>query len=149
MQPWYLKIGLFLSFLKTSFIIWISLTYKNANFRDVSWKFVITIFVKMMFWLWTKLSSEEYIKIDTMSASDQISNMPFLRNEFSKIFQDLFTMTLFTKMTHIYDQTKNNKLKLKTWIWRWWYFEIWVPSDSLGVNISNFLLTDDLSVPDF
>ena len=49
-----------------------------------------------------------------MSASDQNSNMPFLRNEFSKIFEDLFTMTLFSKMTQIYDQTKNYKSKLKT-----------------------------------
>ena len=38
-----------------------------------------------------------------MSASDQNSNMPFLRNEFSKVFEDLFTMTLFRKMAHIYD----------------------------------------------
>ena len=37
--------------------------------------------------------------------------MPFLRNEFSKNFEDLFTMTLFAKMTHIYDQTKDKKLK--------------------------------------
>ena len=42
--------------------------------------------------------------------------MPFLRNEFLKIFEDLFTMTLFTKITHIYDQTKNEKLKLKAQI---------------------------------
>ena len=35
-----------------------------------------------------------------MSASDQNSNMPFLRNEFLKIFEDVFMMTLFTKMTH-------------------------------------------------
>ena len=46
-----------------------------------------------------------------MSASDQIFNVPFLRNEFSKIFEDFFTMTLFTKMTHIYDQTKKLKLQ--------------------------------------
>ena len=45
--------------------------------------------------------------METMSASDQNSTMPFLRNEFSKIFEEIFTMTLFTKMTHIYDQTKN------------------------------------------
>ena len=37
----------------------------------------------------------------------QSSNMPLLRNEFLKIFEDLFTMTLFTKTTQIYDQTKN------------------------------------------
>ena len=30
--------------------------------------------------------------------------MPFLRNEFSKIFEDI-SMTLFTKMTNINDQT--------------------------------------------
>ena len=32
--------------------------------------------------------------------------MPFLRIEFPKIFEDLFTMTSFTEMTYIYDQTK-------------------------------------------
>ena len=31
--------------------------------------------------------------------------MPFLSNEFLKVFEDFFTMTLFAKMTHIYDQT--------------------------------------------
>ena len=29
---------------------------------------------------------------------DQNSNMPFLRNEFSKIFEDIFTMMYFTEM---------------------------------------------------
>ena len=53
------------------------------------------------------LSFEEYIKMETMGASDQNANIPFLRNEFLKVFEDLFTMTLFTKMTHIYGQTKN------------------------------------------
>ena len=46
-----------------------------------------------------------------MSASDQSSNMPFFRNEFSKIFEDFFTMTLFKMITHIYDLTANLKLK--------------------------------------
>ena len=41
-----------------------------------------------------------------MSASDQNSNMPFLRNEISKIFEDLLTMSYFTKMTLIYGRTK-------------------------------------------
>ena len=102
-QPWYFKIGLFLSFLQTSFIILISLKKKNAYFCNLMWKFVITIFLKIIFWLWISLSFEEYIKIETMRASDQNSSMPFLRNELLKIFEDLFTMTLFTKMTHIYD----------------------------------------------
>ena len=31
--------------------------------------------------------------------------MPFLRNEFSKIFEKLFTMTLFSEMTQISDPT--------------------------------------------
>ena len=30
--------------------------------------------------------------------------MPFLRNEFSKIFEDFYTVTKFTKMTQISDQ---------------------------------------------
>ena len=38
--------------------------------------------------------------------------MRFLRNEFSKVIGDLFTMTLFRIMTHIYDQTKIYKLKV-------------------------------------
>ena len=33
--------------------------------------------------------------------------MPFLSNEFSKIFEYLFQMLKFTEMTHIYDQKKN------------------------------------------
>ena len=33
-----------------------------------------------------------------MSASDQNYEVSFLRNEFSNIFDDLFTMTFFTKM---------------------------------------------------
>ena len=46
------------------------------------------------------------MKTVTMSASDQNSNMTFLRNDFFFIFEDLFTTTLLTKMTHINDQTK-------------------------------------------
>ena len=48
-----------------------------------------------------------------MSAFDQNSNMPFLRNEFSKIFEELFTITLFSKMKIIYDQTKINMFARK------------------------------------
>ena len=47
------------------------------------------------------------IKPEAISASDQNSNMPFLRNEFPKLFEDLFAKTLFTKINHFYDQTKN------------------------------------------
>ena len=46
-----------------------------------------------------------------MSGQNENLNMPF--NTFFKIFQGLFTMTLLTKMDHLYDQTKNKKLKLK------------------------------------
>ena len=42
-----------------------------------------------------------------MSASDQNFDSPFLRNEFSKIVEDLFTMAEFTNMAHIYDQKEN------------------------------------------
>ena len=38
--------------------------------------------------------------------------MPFLRNEFSSLFEDVFTVTSFKKMTNFHDQTKNQKLKL-------------------------------------
>ena len=44
-------------------------------------------------------------KVETVSTSDKNSSMPFLRNEFSKIFEE--HLTLFTKITHIYDQTNN------------------------------------------
>ena len=40
-------------------------------------------------------------KIETINASDHDSNIPFLRNEFLKIFEDFFTMTLFTEMSYI------------------------------------------------
>ena len=42
----------------------------------------------------------------TISVSDQNSNILFLRNELFKISVGLFTMTLFTKMSQIYDQTR-------------------------------------------
>ena len=41
-----------------------------------------------------------------MSALNQNSNMPFLRNKFSKIFEERFTITKFWKIMKIYDQTK-------------------------------------------
>ena len=44
-----LKIDLFLGFLKTYFIIWILLKNLNDNFRTFSQKFVITIFVEIIF----------------------------------------------------------------------------------------------------
>ena len=56
----------------------------------------------------------ERLRIETTGASDQNFSMPFLRNEFSKIYEDSFTMTKFSEMTHDYDQTKKKKLKLKT-----------------------------------
>ena len=49
----------------------------------------------------------ERVNMEAISLLDQNSNTPFLRNEFSKSFEDCFTITLLTKMTHIYDQTKN------------------------------------------
>ena len=42
-----------------------------------------------------------------MSALEQNSDMPFLRNEFTKIFDGLFTMTWLTKITDINDQINN------------------------------------------
>ena len=52
------------------------------------------------------------------------TNLSFLRNEFSKIFEELFTITLFTAMTQINDQTKNKKRK-----------QMSIPSDSVRVDI--------------
>ena len=45
-----------------------------------------------------------------MSALDQNYDMPFSRNEFSKILEEFFTMTSLAKMTHSYDQTKTENL---------------------------------------
>ena len=41
-----------------------------------------------------------------ISALDQLSYMPFLRNEFSKIFEGPFLAMKFQEMTHIYDGRK-------------------------------------------
>ena len=49
----------------------------------------------------------------TRTAYDPNSNMTFLRNEFSKIFVELLTMTKFSKMTHNFDQRRNLKLSLR------------------------------------
>ena len=46
-----------------------------------------------------------------MCAPGQNSNRPFLRNKFSKVFEDFLTITLFTEMTYIYDKKKKCKLK--------------------------------------
>ena len=50
-----------------------------------------------------------------MSASDKNSNIKILilRNEFSKTFENSFKMTLSLKIIHIYDQTKDKKIKVK------------------------------------
>ena len=72
-------------------------------------KFFVSIFnndFRRNFILIMNISFEEKLKIEQISALDQNSYMPFMRNEFSKIFEDLFTMTKFTEMTHIYDLTK-------------------------------------------
>ena len=42
------------------------------------------------------IANSKVIKIETISALDQQSDMPFLRNELSKIFEDLFKMSLLT-----------------------------------------------------
>ena len=60
--------------------------------------------------------------------------MPFLGNEFSKIFEDLFTMTLFTKITHSWWHFETSwlcKVFLKITQTKWYS---WVPSDTLGVK---------------
>ena len=51
------------------------------------------------------MSFEDHFEMKTMSASDQNSNMAFLRNEFLKIVEDFLTMR-FTEMTLIHDQTR-------------------------------------------
>ena len=65
------------------------------------------------------LPFEDKFEIETINALDQNSNIQFLRNEFSKISHDLFTMTLLTATIHINDKTLNQKLKLKTAGYRW------------------------------
>ena len=42
---------------------------------------------------------------------DENSKMSFLRNEFSDIFEGLFTMMLFPTMNYTNDQTKIQKIK--------------------------------------
>ena len=54
-----------------------------------------------------------------MSASDQKLNIPFLRNEFSKVLKDFFTMTQFIKIAHIYEEVKITFYVLK---YRWKHF---------------------------
>ena len=66
------------------------------NATSIIWKWM-TIFLRKLF-----------SKIELISGVDRNSNMLLLRNEFSKIFEDLLTMTWFIhKMPQIYDQTKN------------------------------------------
>lgn len=48
--------------------------------------------------------------MEVKSALYPNSNMPFLINEFSKNFEDFFTMAFYPEMTHLYDQTKNLKI---------------------------------------
>ena len=44
---------IYILYLQISVIIWIFLKNINDNFRNFSWQFVITIFVKIIIWLWT------------------------------------------------------------------------------------------------
>ena len=50
-----------------------------------------------------KLQFEELININRINASDRNSCMPFMRNEFSKVSEDLCTMTFIngTLMTFL------------------------------------------------
>ena len=66
----------------------------NENFRYFLPKFEFTIFVTII-----------------LKAYNHYSNMPFLRNEFSEKFEEIFTITIFPEMTDIYDQTKQRKIK--------------------------------------
>ena len=50
--------------------------------------------------------------------------MPFLRNEFSKVLEDLSMMTWFTETAHIYDPTKTHSR---------------IPTDSVEVKFYKFL----------
>ena len=67
-------------------IIWIR---QIKFFRNFSQKFVITIFVEIIFEPNCHLKSI----IKTMGAFDENSRFSFLKNEFLQIFDDLFTMT--------------------------------------------------------
>ena len=54
-------------------------------------KFFVSIFnndFRRNFILIMNMSFEELLKIEQISALDQNSYMPFMRNEFSKIFED-------------------------------------------------------------
>ena len=54
--------------------------------------------IRQFSWYLLKIRNIDFRKIKTMSASDKNYEVSFLRNEFSNIFDDLFTMTFFTKM---------------------------------------------------
>ena len=69
-------------------------------FRDISWQNLhkqTPPEIKQYF-LVSFSCIQEVVKIGSISVQGQNSSMPLLRNDFSKIFEDVFTMTLFTEM---------------------------------------------------
>ena len=50
---------------------------------------------------------EDLALIETISAKDQNSTIPIMKNEFSISFEDFFMMTEVKEMTHIFDRTMN------------------------------------------
>ena len=69
------------------------------------------------------MSFKEQVEIDAISASDQNSKMPFLRNEFLNFFLDFYNDVFLEDESYLWSN-EELKLKLKTWIWRLRHFEI-------------------------
>ena len=62
------------------------------------------------FLIFVKIRKNDFLRkpILIMNLSfEEVKILLFLRNEFSKIFEDFFGVTKITEITHIYDQEKN------------------------------------------
>ena len=55
------------------------------------------------------------------------------RGKFSKIFEDLVTLTLFTELTHINDETKSQNKILRPEVDVDYILDSQIPPDSVGV----------------
>ena len=79
----------------------------------------------------TLLTYQEYIEIEVISASDQISNTPFLRNEVSKIFEEIFYDDVIYRNSS--NLCSNEDLKNLS-LWLGLTSMIFLNSDSVGVS---------------
>ena len=69
------------------------------------------------------MSFEELVELEKISASDLNSNMPFLRNEFSKISDDLFEDDeIYRDDSYLW--SSEEKIRLETCDWSEWAFKL-------------------------